>query len=55
MASVLLARRRIAVARDPAVGWDLPGGSADEPPELAGRAALAARYLAGGSPPVLRA
>jgi hypothetical protein len=47
MSDVLAIRRReLRVRRMPAVGWDVPEGHADEPSETAGRAALAARYLA---------
>jgi hypothetical protein len=46
MPAAVRARRVLHVPRNPAVGWDLAGGSAGDPGRLAGRAALAARYLA---------
>ncbi|TNH30584.1 insulinase family protein [Micromonospora orduensis] len=39
-------RRELELPHAPALGWDLPEGHADDPPEAVGRAALVARYLA---------
>lgn len=39
-------RRLLGVSQADALGWDAPEGHGGDPPELAGRAALAARYLA---------
>lgn len=42
----LVRRRELSLRRVPALGWDLAEGQAGEPTAVAGRAALAARYLA---------
>jgi hypothetical protein len=41
-----VARHRLRVPESDALGWDVPFGYADDPDDLTGRAALAARYLA---------